>query len=180
MAATWTGLDGDATIFQNGRPDYLGAVLNAVVPLAGLAIVTGGAEAAGLGVPTMSPLGLPAWTGTLALIVMLPMWGIARWLAGKAGRQGRAAARWIVALIVVAIMAPFAVEFLDPLLGSAVFMVLLLIGLGAISRAAMVSGVATALLLPGLLWTGAGAIIAFGAVAGGWSPPFALTNSGGH
>ena len=156
-------------------PDRAGAggvVLSAVLPLAALVSVNAGAEALGLRamVPAMD------WM-TLAPLVALPLWGVARWQVVQHGVAGHAAGRWIMALIAAAIVAPVLAAGADALVGSMITMVVLLIGMAAAARTAGVSKLAAALVLPGLLWTGAGAVVGFGAAAGGWSPPFGLTNS---
>lgn len=181
MAATWTSWSSDHSVFDADRQDVLGVVLSAGLPLAGLVIVHAGAEAAGLAsfiIP--APFGLPAWMGMAALLVMLPMWGIARWLVARHGHEGHVAGWWVVALMAAVIIAPFAMAAVDVLMASMVSMLLLLTGIIAAARTAALSGPAAALLLPGIIWTGAGALVGFSIVAGGWSPPFALTESHGH
>lgn len=156
-------------------PDRAGAggvMLSAVLPLAGLMAVNAGAEMMGLraAAPAM------AWMA-IAPLVFLPLWGVARWQVVQRGEAGHAAGRWIIALMAAAIVAPWLIAGADTLVGSMITMVVMLIGVAAAARAAMVSKLAAALLLPGLLWAGAGAVVGFGAAAGGWSPPFGLTNS---
>lgn len=157
------------------RHDGIGAGLSAALPLGGLVAAYGAAEAFGIQPVLHAPLGLPEWTGALALAISLPLWGAARWIVAEHGDEGRAAGWWIVALMVGAILAPFLLTIADPFMSTVVSMLLMLIGLAAAGRAANVSGRAALLVLPGVAWLGLGAVLGFGVVAGGWSPPFAVT-----
>ena len=157
------------------RHDGIGAGLSAALPLVGLVAAYGAAEVLGIQPVLHAPLGLPEWTGALALAISLPLWGTARWIVAEHGHEGRVAGWWIVALMIGAILAPFLLTVADPFMSTLVSMVLVLIGLAAAGRAAAVSGRATLLVLPGLAWLGLGAVLGFGVVAGGWSPPFAIT-----
>jgi tryptophan-rich sensory protein len=59
-------------------------------------------------------------------------------------------------------------------------MLVLVTGIVAAIRTSAVSGGATLLLAPGLLWFGLGSLIGFTTLAGGWSPPFALVDHNKH
>jgi tryptophan-rich sensory protein len=177
--ATFTAVTHNfSSLLDADRHDGIGAGLSAALPLMGLVVAYGAAEAMGVQPVLHAPLGLPEWTGALALAISLPLWGAARWLVAEHGHEGRAAARWIVALMVASILAPFMLTVADPFMSTVVSMVLMLIGLAAAGRAASVSGRACLLVLPGLAWLGLGAVLGFGVVAGGWSPPFAVTQDG--
>lgn len=158
------------------RHDLLGLVLSAALPLAVFVIANGVAERNGMLPLFFSPFGLPGWLGGALHIGSLPLFGIARWMVAERGPAGRNAGWWLVALMAGTIAFPFMVLPLDSLMLSIVSMTLLLVGLSAAARTAMVSKHAALVMLPGLAWMGLSAFVGLSFVAG-WSPPFALTHS---
>lgn len=158
------------------RHDLLGLVLSAALPLAVFVIANGVAELSGFLPLFFSPFGLPGWVGGVLHIGCLPLFGVARWMVAERGRAGRTAGWWLVALMAGTIAFPFVVMPLNSLMLSVVAMTLLLVGLSAAARTAMVSTRAALVMLPGLAWMGLSAFVGLSFVAG-WSPPFALTHS---
>lgn len=177
MADIWTDFDGEHYA-DHGRAGAMRAGFSAALPLIGLLVVYATGEAFGLraAYPVM-PFGLPAWSGVAVLGLTLPLWGLAHMLVTQHGREGRLAGRWIAGFVVLALVLPFGLASADMVLGSFLSMVVLLAGIVAAARTSAVSGRASLLLLPGLLWMGLGALVGFGMAAGGWSPPFALTDT---
>lgn len=165
------------SVLDADRHDLLGLVLSAALPLAVLVIANGVAELSGVLPLFFSPFGLPGWVGGALHIGSLPLFGIARWMVADRGPAGRVAGWWLVALIAGTIAFPFVVTPLDSLMLSIASMTLLLVGLSAAVRTATVSRRAALVMLPGLAWMGLSAFVGLSFVAG-WSPPFALTQSG--
>jgi hypothetical protein len=161
------------------RHDLLGLVLSAALPLAVFIIANGVAQLNGTLPLFFSPFGLPGWVGGALHIGSLPLFGIARWMVAERGRAGRNAGWWLVALMAGTIAFPFVVQPLDVLMLSMVAMALLLVGVSAAARTAAVSRRAALVMIPGLAWMGLSAFVGLSFVAG-WSPPFALTHSGGQ
>jgi hypothetical protein len=154
----------------------LGLVLSAALPLAVFVIGNGVAELNGVLPLFFSPLGLPGWVGAVLHLGALPLFGVARWMVAGRGEAGRNAGWWIVALMAGMIGFPFLVAPLDSLMLSLVALTLLVVGLGAIIRAAAVDRRAALVMMPGLVWMGVSAFVGLSFVAA-WSPPFAVTNS---
>lgn len=177
MVDIWTDFDSER-LAGHGRSDVARAGISAALPLAGLLIVQAGADAFGVSAvhPDM-PFGLPAWSSLAVLVVTLPLWGYAHFLVAGRGPEGRRAGRWIAGFVALVLVLPFALASVDAFFGSFLSMLVLLTGIVAAGRTAAVSARASLLLLPGLLWTGMGALVGFGVAAGGWSPPFALTDT---
>src|SRR3954463_6915210 len=104
MATIWTTQKRE---LAEAPVDAMGIVtlgLSAALPMAAYFAADMLADAMGL-VPVITPpLGLPEWTVAAAMMVTLPMWGVARWLVGQRGDAGRIASRWVVALIAAVIM----------------------------------------------------------------------------
>ena len=152
------------------RPDRIGAVLSAAIPvgLAGLAnliiLATGwGAEDPAYDAVWFSP---PGWVvGTIWLLIF-PMWGYARWKAFQAGTTGRAESWWAAALISWALAYPIVVTFLDTT-GSAWANVFSL-GLAAITawRLSTVSVAAAAWIVPSLFWLSFASVLGYAAATG--------------
>ncbi|UJW87394.1 hypothetical protein [Devosia sp. SL43] len=159
------------------RHDLLGLVLSAALPLAVFMIANGVAELNGVLPLYFAPFGLPGWVGAALHIGSLPLFGIARWMVAERGQAGRSAGWWLVALMAGTIAFPFVVLPLDALMLSIVSMSLLLLGVSAAVRTALVSTRAALVMLPGLAWMGLSAFVGLSFVAG-WSPPFALTHGG--
>jgi tryptophan-rich sensory protein len=164
------------SVLDADRHDLLGLVLSAALPLAVFVIANGVAELNGMAPLFFSPFGLPGWAGGALHIGSLPLFGIARWMVAGRGEAGRSAGWWLVALIAGTIAFPFVVTPLDSLALSIVSMGLLIVGISAAARTALVSRRAALVMLPGLAWMGLSAFVGLSFVAG-WSPPFALTHS---
>lgn len=160
------------------RPNALGLVLSAALPLAVFVIANGIAELNGALPLFFSPLGLPGWLGAVLHLGALPLFGIARWMVAGRGAAGRRAGWWIVATMAGTIAFPFLVAPLDTLLLSLAALVLLVVGLGAMVRAGAVEPRAALVMAPGLAWMGFSAFVGL-SFAAAWSPPFAVTNSQG-
>ncbi|MGB3336606.1 MAG: hypothetical protein WBA73_05445 [Devosia sp.] len=160
------------------RPNALGVVLSAALPLAVFVIANGIAELNGALPLFFSPLGLPGWVGAALYLGALPLFGIARWMVAGRGETGRRAGWWIVALIAGTIGFPFVVAPLDSLMLSLVALALLVVGLGAMVRAGDVDPKAAVVMAPGMAWLGLSAFVGL-SFAAAWSPPFAVTNSQG-
>lgn len=158
------------------RRDALGLVLSATLPLAVFVIANGIAELNGMLPLFFSPFGLPGWFGAAIHIGSLPLFGAARWMVTRHGAEGHAAGWWIVALLAGMIVFPFIVTPLDSLQLSVVSFTLLMVGLGAIARAAAVSPRAALVMAPGLFWMGVSAFVGL-TFAASWAPPFALTTA---
>ena len=167
------------SVLDADRHDLLGAVLSAALPLAVFVIANGVAELNGMLPLFFSPFGLPGWVGGALHIGSLPLFGIARWMVAGRGEAGRTAGWWLVALMAGTIAFPFVVMPLDSLMLSIVAMTLLLVGISATVRTAVVSKRAALVMLPGLGWMGLSAFVGLSFVAG-WSPPFGLTQAGGQ
>jgi len=180
MATTWTTDSRDLNHVSNDLSSIALLGLSAALPMAGYFAADVLGDALGITPVIATPLGLPEWTVAAAMMVSLPMWGVARWLVGLRGSDGRSASRWIVALIAGVILLPFALSFANPFMASLLSMLVLLTGVIAAMRAAALSGPATLLLAPGLIWFGLGSLIGFTTLAGGWSPPFALVDHNKH
>ena len=178
MAASATGSKSVFAAFDADKHSSLGLVLSAALPLAVFVIANGLAELNGMLPLFFSPMGLPGWVGAALHLGSLPLFGVARWMVAGRGEAGRSAGWWIVALMAGMIAFPFLVAPLDSLLLSLVAFGLLMIGLGAIARAAAVDRKAALVMVPGLVWMGFSAFVGLSFVAA-WSPPFAVTNSQG-
>lgn len=180
MATTWITHPHELNVARTDARSVATLGLSAALPMAAYFAADILGEAFGL-VPVVNlPMGLPHWTAAAAMILTLPMWGIARWKVGQRGDAGRVASRWIVALIAGVILLPYALSVANPFMDSLLFMLVLLTGIIAAMRAAALSGTAMALLAPGLVWFGLGSLIGFTTLAGGWSPPFALVDQNKH
>ena len=160
------------------RPNALGLVLSAALPLAVFVIANGIAELNGALPLFFAPLGLPGWLGAVLHLGALPLFGIARWMVAGRGTAGQRAGWWIVATLAGMIAFPFIVAPLDALLLSLVSLTLLVVGLGAMVRAGAVYPKAALVMAPGLAWMGFSAFVGL-SFAAAWSPPFAVTNSQG-
>lgn len=155
--------------------DVLSLVVSAALPLALFILANGAADLAGTQALFFAPFGMPSWLGAVLHLGALPLFGAARWMVAGKGRAGRNAAWWVSGLMAGTIAFPFLVAPLDSLTLSAIAMALLIVGLASIARVARVSALAALLMAPGLLWMGFSALIGL-SFAGGWSPPFGLTN----
>ena len=157
------------------RHDVLGLVLSAALPLALFILANGLAHLAGTRPLFFAPFGMPSWLGAGLHLGALPLFGAARWMVAGKGRVGRNAGWWVSGLMAGTLAFPFLVAPLDSLTLSALAMALLIVGLGAIARVGRTSPAAALLMAPGLCWMGFSALIGL-SFAGGWSPPFGLTN----
>ena len=163
-------------VLDADRPNLLGLVLSAALPLAVFVIANGIAELNGTLPLFFSPLGLPGWLGAVLHLGALPLFGVARWMVAGRGEAGQRAGWWIVALMAGTIGFPFVVAPLEPLMLSLVAMALLVAGLGAMVRAGAVNPKAALVMAPGMAWLGFSAFVGL-SFAAAWSPPFAVTNS---
>ena len=177
MATSATVSKSFLTALDVDRHDGLGLVLSAALPLAVFVIANGLAELNGM-LPLFFSLGLPGWAGAVLHLGALPLFGAARWMVADRGAAGRHAGWWIVALMAGMIGFPFLVAPLDSLMLSLVAFILLVVGMGAMTRAAAVEPRAALVMMPGLVWMGVSAFVGLSFVAA-WSPPFAVTNSQG-
>ena len=180
MATTWTNHNHDLAIAHTDVRGVLTLGLSAALPMAAYFAADMLGDALGMMPVVSPPLGLPEWSVAAAMMLTLPMWGVARWLVGQRGPAGRSASRWIVALTAGVIMLPFALSVANPFMAGLLPMLVLLTGIVATMRASALSGGAALLLAPGLLWFGLGSLIGFTTMAGGWSPPFALVDHNKH
>jgi hypothetical protein len=180
MATTWTSLTHDHTAAHPDLRSVLSLGLSAALPMGAYFAVEAIGETLGIMPISNAPFGLPEWTAAAAMMVTLPMWGVARWLVGQHDQAGRIASRWIVAALAGVILLPFALSLANPFMSGLLSMVVLLTGIIAAMRASALSGGAGLLLAPGLLWFGLGSLIGFTTLAGGWSPPFALVDHNKH
>lgn len=180
MATTWTSLTHDHTAAHPDLRSVLSLGLSAAVPMGLYFAVEAMGEALGMAPVVATPFGLPEWTTAAAMMVTLPMWGVARWLVGQHDEVGRLASRWIVAAMAGVILLPFALSISNPFVDGLLSMVVLLTGIIAALRASALSAGAGLLLVPGLLCFGLGSLIGFTTLAGGWSPPFALVDHNRH
>lgn len=174
--ATSMAVSKSLAVLDADRPNLLGLVLSAALPLAVFVIVHGIAELNGALPLFFSPMGLPGWVGAALHLGALPLFGIARWMVVGRGDAGRVAGWWIVALMAGVIGFPFVVAPLDSLMLSLVSLTLLVVGLGAMVRAGAVDRRAALVMAPGLAWMGFSAFVGL-SFASAWSPPFAVTNS---
>ena len=174
--ATSVAISKSLAVLDADRPNALGLVLSAALPLAVFVIANGLAELNGALPLFFSPLGLPGWLGAVLHLGALPTFGIARWMVAGRGEAGRRAGWWIVALMAGTICFPFIVAPLDSLMLSLVSLTLLLVGLSAMARAGAVDPRAALIMAPGLAWMGFSAFVGL-SFAAAWSPPFAVTNS---
>ena len=176
MATSAAVSESPFAVLDADRHDWLGLVLSAALPLAVFVIANGIAEPNGVVPLFFSPLDLPGWVGAVLHLGSLPLFGVARWLVAGRGADGRSAGWWIVALMAGTIGFPFIVAPLDALVLSVVAFVLLLVGLGAMIRAAAIEPKAAMVMAPGMAWMGFSAFVGLSFTAA-WSPPFAVTNS---
>jgi hypothetical protein len=180
MATTWTSFTHDHTAAHPDLRSVLSLGLSAALPMGLYFAVDAIGEALEITPVVATPFGLPGWTAAAAMMVTLPMWGVARWLVGQHDQVGRFASRWIVAALVGVILLPFALALANPFASGLLSMVVLLTGIIAAMRASAPSAEAGLLLAPGLVWFGLGSLIGFTTMAGGWSPPFALVDHNKH
>ena len=180
MATTWNSFGADHSLDHNHLRGVVGLGFSAALPTAGYLLVNAIADASGLVPGAATPMGVPAWTVAAATMITLPLWGVARWLVAQHGDAGRVASRWIIALMAGAILLPFALTPANTFLASLLPMLVLLTGIVAAMRASALSATAGLLMLPGLVGLGVGSLIGFTALAGGWSPPFALVDHNKH
>jgi hypothetical protein len=156
--------------------DILGAVGSAVLPLA-LFI---GLNALALHVGLMPSLPVPAFlsagVGAAVFLLLYPTLGLAHWVAVRHGETGRRASFWALGLIVLLLAYPFAMAAAGVFAQAALTALLFLVGLGTSIRLFRVSPLAGLLVLPVLLWSGAGAFLGIAAISGGWTPPFGPTS----
>ena len=179
MATTWTSHN-HHTIAHGDVRSIFALGLSAALPIAAYFAVDAAADQLGIVPVVTAPLGLPEWTIAAAMLLTLPMWGVARWLIGQHDVVGRVASRWIVALIAGVILLPYALSLANPFMAGLLPMLVLLTGIVAAMRASALSGGAALLLAPGLVWFGLGSLIGFTTLAGGWSPPFAMVDHNKH
>lgn len=154
------------------RNEVLGLLLSAFLPIAAVFAVAGLVAFLGLdgsvrlySDPVMALLFAP----------LFPLWGAAHWFAAREGDAGRAAARWVLALIGFGLIYPFVHGMADAFwLGWANILWLILIAATAL-RLAPVSRSALMLVLPSLAWVALAAIPGYVLLTNGWSPGFAVT-----
>jgi hypothetical protein len=159
-------------VFDPDRNQLLGLALSAALPLAAVFAVAG--LTAFLGLSAAVPLYADP-VRALLFIPLFPLWGAAHWFAARQGAAGRAASRWVLALIGWGLVLPFAHGLLDPYaFGWVTLFSVLLIGATAL-RVSEVSRPALLLLLPSLVWVVLAAIPGYVLVTSGWSPGFAVT-----
>ena len=180
MATTLTSLIHDHTASHPDLPSVLSLGLSAALPMGFYFLVDVIGEAVGIAPVLSTPLALPEWTSAAAMMLTLPMWGVARWLVAQHGQAGRIAGRWIVAAISGLILLPFALAVANPFISGVLSILVVLTGIIAAMRASALSAGAGLLLGPGLVWFGLGSLIGFATMAGGWSPPFALIDHNKH
>ena len=176
--ATSMAVSKSLAVLDVDRPNTLGLVLSAALPLAVFVIANGIAQLNGVLPLFFSPLGLPGWVGAVLHLGCLPLFGVARWMVSGRSEAGQRAGWWIVGLMAGVIAFPFVVTPLDSLLLSLVALALLVVGLGAMARAGAVDPRAALVMAPGMAWLGFSAFVGL-SFAAAWSPPFAVTNSQG-
>jgi hypothetical protein len=118
---------------------------------------------------------LPPTLAHLLPLMLAPCLGMARWAAWQAGRKGRAASWWIVALMAATLGDPFAGLVLDSFLADWLQLCLLVLAGATALRVSAVSRAALVGLLPSLLVLVLAAIPGYVALTGGWSPGLAIT-----
>ena len=180
MATTWTDRHHDHAIAHGDVGNVASLGLSAALPMAAYftADIWGGAM--GLVPVVTAPFGLPDWIMAAVMMLTLPMWGVARWLVRRHGAAGRVAGHWIVALILGTVLLPYGLSLANPFMAGLLPVLVLLTGIVAVMRSSALSGGAALLLTPGLVWFGLASLVGFTALAGGWSPPFALVDHNRH
>src|SRR6478752_2802712 len=118
MATTWTTQNTDHAVQPTDIAGVFALGLSAALPMAAYFATDMLGDAMHITPVIAPPLGLPEWTVAAAMMLTLPMWGVARWLVGQHGVAGRSASRWIVALIAGVILLPFALAFANPFMTS--------------------------------------------------------------
>lgn len=170
------------SLLDPNRGDALGAGLSAVLPLAALIMANGLASAAGVDAVATAreglPFAVPHWVASVITLMILPTWGMARWLAWQSGAKGRAASHWVVALIAGGVLHQLAAPHLDLFFTIAADAALLLLALATAAHLFGASRAAFFWLLPSLGWLGLTGVVGFTVLAGGWAPPFAVTDQG--
>lgn len=172
--ATTANLSSTQPIQHNlaGRlTDVLAIAIAAGLPLGlfGLANLAG--ESLGLMPLFFAPYGLPGWAGAALHLSLLPLVGVAGYLASRAG--GHNCLLWAAALVAGILAFPFAAPFLDSLQLSMLAVGLLLVAGATTYRVSRVSRTAGLVMIPALIWLGISAALGL-ALAAAWSPPFAL------
>ena len=145
-----------------------GALLSAIIPLALVLAVDSVVFAAGLqgANPALAGFTLdpPAWLVALIWMVIYPMWGLARWKAARAGRTGRGASWWVVALMGFGLAYPLVSQF-RPATNAWASLAFLILALLTVGRLQMASRRAAALVLPSVVWIGFATFLGFAALA---------------
>lgn len=151
------------------RPDRVGALLSAAVPLvlagiANLLIFASGwsNEDPAYDAVSFSP---PGWVVGAIWLVIFPMWGYARWRAFQAGTTGRSESWWAVALIGWALAYPIVVLFLDTTGSAWANVFSLALAAATAWRLSTVSKPAAAWVLPSLAWLTFASVLGFAAVS---------------
>jgi tryptophan-rich sensory protein len=166
------------SVLDPNRPDLVGAMLSAVLPLAFVLSVNGLASMAGVDIARShfaAPLGTPEWVTAMVWSAILPMWGIARWTLWQKGRAGRSASFWVLGLIGAATFVPLLSIALTPFWSAAATLLLLILAVIVAMRVFAVSKAAFLWMAPSLGWMSIATLLGFSAAAHGWSPPFAVT-----
>jgi hypothetical protein len=161
------------------RNDVLGLGASVFLATAALVTVQLGAGVAGITPMELAharvPGILPVALAHILPLLLFPCLGMARWAAWQAGRRGRAASWWIVALMAATLGYPFAGLILDSFLMNWLQLGLLILAGATTLRVSAVSRPALVGLLPSLLVLVVAAIPGYVALTGGWSPGLAIT-----
>jgi hypothetical protein len=179
MSYVQTAARAHALPLDPNRNDTFGLAASVFLAMAGLVAVQAGAGLAGI-TPLMLAHArvaglLPVSLAHLLPLLLFPCLGMARWAAWQAGRRGRAASWWIVALMGATLGYPFAGLVLDSYLMNWMQLALLLLAGATALRVSAVSRAALIGLLPSLLVLVVAAIPGYVALTGGWSPGLAIT-----
>lgn len=152
--------------------DMSAAFASAILPPLCFIGLNGLAISAGFDPSLPVPTYLADAIGIVVFLVLFPATGLAYWAAARQGARGESAARWAFALLLALLAYPFLMSALGISGQSLATVLLFLTGLGAASRLYEVSRLGGLLLLPVLIWSGAGAFLGIAAISGGWTPPF--------
>jgi tryptophan-rich sensory protein len=98
------------------------------------------------------PLAPPGWAIGAIWVVLYVFYGLAHYVLKQAGKKGRAAARWVVGLMIWGILYPFTSMGFDPYWGAFQNVVSVIFTMAALFVIFPVSRVAGFWLLPSLFW----------------------------
>lgn len=171
----------DPIVFAGSRLETVLAFAgNVVVPVSAFLGLNAGANWLGLPAPALTfseSIGIGGELVALSWLFALASWGLVRFALGRRGAAGGDAVDWLAMLLAATVAFPFMTLGFDFFWTTVAAFGLGLLAIGTLIRVARVSFGHALLMLPAIAAILVPAVVGFGVLAMGWTPPFGATQA---